>query len=187
MPQAKINFKGALLDSRQPECLRGRMHKQEWIQFVREINLAIHDAQVSMKPTPYIILAVVSIAVGLVLLDMAFNGIFGNPQAGTITVTVFLITAVLGICYVSMCRPSRTCEECIEEICEYYSDEEREIYFFYRHHAQTRITDNRFYIEVFVAADPEPPQQAPRTWQPEDPEEECRALVPIQAFLLPTG
>lgn len=159
MPQVKQNFIGDRLDTHMPKILHNRMNPEEWNHFVREINTAIREAQSYMRFSPWLITGLVCVAILVILLDIALSqSLFGNVQVGTLTLSAFVTTGVLIICYMSMCRPTNYCESEVELICEDYCDPERDIYFFYRHHNNmVHVTENRFYIEVFVGELPEGP------------------------------
>jgi hypothetical protein len=194
MPQCKIHFRGAQgLDTAMPmpPLLQNKMHEREWMQFVADMNFSIRQAQSSMNWSPWFILGIVSVCILLVVIDIALDGVFGTPTAGVITMSLFVFCGVVAVCHATYVKPSRTCEEMVELICEDYSDDQRQIYFFYRHHAHVRITENRFYIEVFVphehdhntalALDVIPEQEQQLVpWEP--PEETSTALqvVPLQ-------
>lgn len=161
MPQVKQNFVGDRLDKQMPSVLHDRMNPEEWNHFVREINTAIRDAQAYMRYSPWLICCLVCVAIMVILLDIALSqSVFGNVQVGTITLSAFVVTGVLIICYLSVCRPTNYCENEVEWICEEYCDPERDIFFFYRHHNNmVHVTENRYYIEVFVGDLPELPQK----------------------------
>ena len=160
-----------------PAILHNRMQPEEWNHFAREINTAIKDAQSYMRFSPWLISGLVCVAILVILLDIALSqSIFGNVQAGTLTLCAFVSMGVGIICYLSMCRPTNYCENEVELICEEYCDPERDIFFFYRHHNNmVHVTENRFYIEVFVG---EVDQPAPLAIMPEETPEDVNRELP---------
>lgn len=173
----KQNFIGDRLDTAMPAILHNRMQPEEWNHFVREINLAIKDAQSYMRFSPWLISGLVFVAILVILLDIALSqSIFGNVQVGTLSLCAFVSIGVGIICYMSMCRPTNYCENEVELICEEYCDPERDMFFFYRHHNNmVHVTENRFYIEVFVG---EVDQPAPLAIMPEETPEDVAREFP---------
>ena len=110
MPQVKHKFIGDRLDKQMPDILNNRMTPEEWNHFVREMNQAIADAQSYMRFSPWFICSLVCVAILVILLDVATSqGVFGNSQAGTLTLSTFVAIGILIICYLSMCRPTNYC------------------------------------------------------------------------------
>ncbi|CAB9523651.1 expressed unknown protein [Seminavis robusta] len=180
MPQCKLHFLGAQgLDPRMPRVLKEKIEEEEWNQFVLDINSAIRQAQSTMGLSPWFIVTMATICIILVIIDIAVGGdIFGT--AGIMLSTAITLCGVAAVCYACLVKPTTTLEEMVEVICEDYSDEENEIYFLYRHHANVGVMENRFYLEVFIPENAEEEMSRALVAIKEDPaEEESRALVTL--------
>ena len=197
--QIKIPFCGDRLDPTFPALLQTRMKRDEWNAFGREINLAIRTTQMKMRFTPWLICGLTSVGVMIVLLEVALN--FATAQAQILMILLLLVVSIL-LCVICRCNthpPSVYCEAEVDRICQDYTDEERNLYFFYRHHDFATcnpnallITENRFYIEVFVGPGNDVPIEEDRTstheesviWKDEHDDEEedpptSQELVPF--------